>query len=498
MTLKQVLLGILTLLAIAIMGGSLLSSITQPQIQNRLELYQTNLLLHATEWQPEANSNSSFTTLQKGITGEDGIKTALQQYEDTQESAQTRLNQAQALPELIPASELNQIQDFLAKITVETGILQAETGDIPSALSNWNTVIEGNTNSLATETAQVLAGIWSQPGKIFPNAESILNQNLDGWFRYQALSQLYQLQEREQALATLQIEEQAIAEQALTKLLIVSAIPGVGLFLGTILLIILAVQWLLNRKESILSRNSNTQWSVPWNWEIILQVFLLGFFLVGQLIVPIVFSIVFQSFNLQPATFAPRYKAIYVLITYLILMSGGLSVLYFSIQSFFPLPEGWFQFNWRKNWFSWGFGGYLTALPLVILVSLINQQIWDGQGGSNPILPIALENRDGLALFIFFITASVAAPIFEEIFFRGFLLPSLTRYLPVWGAILLSSLVFAAAHLNISEVIPLATLGIILGVVYTRSRNLLSSMLLHGLWNSGTLLSLYILGSGTN
>jgi uncharacterized protein len=38
-------------------------------------------------------------------------------------------------------------------------------------------------------------------------------------------------------------------------------------------------------------------------------------------------------------------------------------------------------------------------------------------------------------------------------------------------------------------------LGIILGVVYTRSRNLLSSILLHSLWNSGTLLSLFVLGS---
>jgi hypothetical protein len=498
MTLKQVLLGILTLLAIAILGGSLLSSITQPQIQNRLELYQTNLLLHTTEWQPEADADSSLVALQQGITGKDGVKTALEQYEETQEYTQTRFNQAQALSELTPTPEFNQIKNFLAEVSVKTGILQAETGEIQSALSTWETVIERNLNASATETAQVLVGIWSQPAKILPNAESVLNQNLEGWFRYQALSQLYQLQEREQALAALQIKEQEIARQALTKLLIVSAIPGIGLFLGTLLLLSLGVQWLLKRKDSILAQNSSIKWSVPWNWETILQVFLLGFFLVGQLVVPIVFSLVFQSFNLKPATFSPRSQAVYVLVTYLILMSGGLSVLYFSIQSFFPLPEGWFQFNGRKNWFFWGLGGYLTALPLVILVSLINQQIWDGQGGSNPILPIALENQDSWALLIFFITASVAAPVFEEILFRGFLLPSLTRYFPVWGAILLSSLIFAVAHLNISEVLPLTTLGIILGVVYTRSRNMLSSMLLHGLWNSGTLLSLYVLGSGTN
>lgn len=97
-------------------------------------------------------------------------------------------------------------------------------------------------------------------------------------------------------------------------------------------------------------------------------------------------------------------------------------------------------------------------------------------------------------LGIFFFTAAVLAPVFEEIIFRGFLLPALTRYFPVSVAIILSSLLFAIAHLNVSEILPLFVLGSILGLVYSRSRNLLSSMILHSLWNSGTLLSLFILG----
>ena len=160
-----------------------------------------------------------------------------------------------------------------------------------------------------------------------------------------------------------------------------------------------------------------------------------------------------------------------------------------------PLPEGWFRFNWRSNWFLWGFGGYLVALPLVILVSLINQQIWQGQGGSDPLLYLALQAQDKVALAILFVTAAIAAPVFEEIMFRGFLLPSLTRYLSVSTSIVISGLIFAIAHLSLSEVLPLTVLGIILGTVYTRSRNLLAPMLLHSLWNSGTLLSLFILGS---
>jgi hypothetical protein len=192
-----------------------------------------------------------------------------------------------------------------------------------------------------------------------------------------------------------------------------------------------------------------------------------------------------------------RLKAFYILASYVLLAAGGLLVLYLSVKQFLPLPEGWFWADWRGFWFVWGAGGYFVALPLVIVVSLINQRLWQGQGGSNPILPIALDNRDSVALAVFFLTASVAAPVFEEIMFRGFLLPSLTRYLPVWGAIAASSLLFAVAHLNLSEVLPLATLGAVLGFVYTRTRNLLASMLLHSLWNSGTLLSLFVLGSGS-
>ena len=113
-------------------------------------------------------------------------------------------------------------------------------------------------------------------------------------------------------------------------------------------------------------------------------------------------------------------------------------------------------------------------------------------------MQLVLRSQDSLALMMFFFTAAIAAPLFEEILFRGFLLPSLTRYLPVWGSILVSSLLFAAAHLSLSEIIPLTSLGIVLGIVYTRSRNLLAPMLLHSLWNSGTLLSLFIVGSSAS
>lgn len=105
-----------------------------------------------------------------------------------------------------------------------------------------------------------------------------------------------------------------------------------------------------------------------------------------------------------------------------------------------------------------------------------------------------LKEQDPITLLIFFSTAAIAAPLFEEILFRGFLLPSLTRYMSVGWAIALSGFIFAAAHLSLSEVLPLMLLGCLLGFIYTRSRNLLSPIVLHSLWNSATMLGLFILG----
>ena len=160
-----------------------------------------------------------------------------------------------------------------------------------------------------------------------------------------------------------------------------------------------------------------------------------------------------------------------------------------------PFQNGWFRVKVLEKWWLWGLSGYMVAVPLVIGVSVVNQAIWQGRGGSNPLLQTVLEEGDSFALGVFFVTAAIAAPIFEEILFRGFILPSLTRYTSTWGAIALSSFIFAAAHLSVSEILPLMVLGMVLGFVYTRSKNLLAPMMVHSLWNSATMIGLFVLGS---
>jgi hypothetical protein len=531
MTLKRLALTLLTILVVVQLGFSLLASWNAPQITDRLQLYQTDLLLQATELQSEDLPLEENEALRQALLGEEPLKTALEQYQSVHETAEKNLEQFQAQrqelsratdmssgSELVPAptpAPLRQVdlaiqrqQQLIDQLDLRIGIIQTQRDQVQAALDIWhplaaepgdaiatNTATRQNQTNLAT-TAGILLGLWSDPPQLLPDAEPVLQENLEGWFRFRALTRLYELQQRPEALAELQQEEQAIAQQTIIKLALVGTLPLVGALVGASLLIGLLVQRWLKGKQAILAQNSDVTWETPWDGETTWQVLIVGFFFLGQFVMPRLLQLLIALVPGGFALFGSRAEAVSVLVSYVLLAGLSLSVLYFSIKPYFPLPQDWFRFQGKSRWYLWGLGGYLVALPLMILVSLINQQIWQGEGGSNPLLQIVLEERDPISLAIFFFTAAVAAPVFEETLFRGFLLPSLTRYVPVGGAIALSALVFATAHLSLSEVLPLATLGIVLGVVYTRSRDLLAAILLHSLWNSITMIGLFILGSG--
>jgi uncharacterized protein len=520
-SLRRIVLSVLTVFILIKLIFSLIGTIDRPQIQGKFELYQTNLVLVASEWKPTSDLEG-LGALQTSIVGTDFLKSATQQYQTARESdvlAIERLNLS--LSELAAsATDANskqsvQIQTNLIKQTISSaqieidkidlriGILQSARKQPARAIETWHKVITDSQQSTSKNVAASLIDIWKEPSGIdkntAPQIEAEIRSNFDNWFRDRVLAQLYTDLDDKTELAQLKLAEQVKAENALIKLALITiprvviGISGLGLIIFfAIRLIIRLIQQRADRSFSaILLENINIPWSTPWDGEMIWQVFILGFFFVGQFLLPAVFS----TF-INPAILTTRGQGIYVFSSYILMSGLAIGVLYVSIKSYFPLPADWFKFNWKSNWLLWGIGGYLVATPIVIVFSILNEKIWQGQGGSNPLLQIVLEGKDSIALLLFFLTAAVAAPLFEEFLFRGFLLPSLTRYMPNWVAIGMSGLIFGVAHLSLSEIVPLTTLGIILGIVYVRTRNLLAPMLLHSLWNSSTLVSLYILGSG--
>nr|WP_017710996.1 type II CAAX endopeptidase family protein [Prochlorothrix hollandica] len=537
---KRIILWLLTLFAIALLGSSLLASFNQPQVQGRLELYQTNLLLAASEWQGDPN-DEAVALLRQQVLGDEPRTISLQQY---QQARQSVLKLRQENPSLVSSLGKN----WTEEVTLKQGILEAVVGNETAALEQWQTLVTPGDSAPFGAIAQVLTGLWDSPPQILPQAETQIQTDLTGWFQRQSLQRLYQLQQRSRSLEQLQQAQQQAAESALMKLLLISVMPILGGMVGLVAIIGLGIQsW---RKASRPDKASGTQthatptgepgepgasepgagepgaaipgasmaalteipvlgeswgrspWLVPWDGETTWEVLVVGFFFVGQIVVSqILAPVLLLGLKQVPSLTDPandlRAKAIYVLLVYFAMALGVIGVLYNAIKAYLPLPPSWFALRWGGNWVVWGVGGYLMALPLVTLTALINQQIWQGQGGSNPILSLALENKDNVALACFFATAAIAAPLFEEFLFRGFLLASLTRYFSSWGAIALSALIFSIAHLSLSEVLPLFVLGAVLGYVYRRSQNLLAPMLLHSLWNSATLAGLVILGSGS-
>ncbi|YAI81808.1 MAG: CPBP family intramembrane glutamic endopeptidase [cyanobacterium endosymbiont of Rhopalodia sterrenbergii] len=531
MSIKRLILLVLTIISLIPVLFSLINSIEQPQVQVNLELYQTNLILQSSEFFGEysnvdqTKANFNFAEIKKVLIGKTPYKVVSDKYKTALETSQKNLNRLENQfktttnksvsvdikdspihSSVNPVYSVNQEQlkndinsqkQIINRLKLELGILKIKQGEISKAIESWQSILttnnENNLDSKIRVVADILTNLWNENPEILSNAELRIQDDLHGWFSYQALTKLYTLQDRQADLIALKNHQKEKANLATITLIWISIIPVLLGITGFSLFIFLLAQLLLKKHSSILYFGKNLSWKVPWDAETIWQILIVGFFFFGQIIFPIVFN--FFPFN--PTNFDLRQKAFYILLSYLSLTLAGLFVLYQSIKSYFPLPKDWFRFDIKSNWLTWGVGGYLVALPLVIIVSLINQQIWNGQGGSNPLLFLALEAQDTVVLAIFYFTASLVAPFYEEIMFRGFLLPSLTRYVPVWAAITISSFIFAIAHLNLSEVLPLAILGMVLGVVYTRSRNLLSSMLVHSLWNSGTLLNLFLLGSSS-
>ena len=517
MTIKRVVLALLTIFALFQIGSSLNNSFSQPQIGGRLELYQTNLILHVAEFKANSTDDFDLNSAANSLVGEDPYSAAGKKYQQVREqsvvsldnfkSQLQQLDKAQADSDSNVSSQIDiakksqitgqiaQLEQFINEIDLKQGILTAVQGKPDDAIALWESEIDrigDNENSYA-QTAALLTLLWQdKTPSVTTDAVTLITNNLDSWFRYQTLAKYDEVNNLTQDLALLQEQELQTAANSVVKLAVISGLPFFGLIFGTILLIFIAIQRLLKKENSLIATNAANNWETPWDWEITWQVLIVGFFFITQFVIPLLLGI----FNINPVNSSLRVKSFYVLGTYLAMALGGISVLYLSIKSFLPLPKDWFKFKLLDNWLAWGIGGYVAAIPLVLLVSVINQQIWQGQGGSNPLLLLALQAQDKVVLLIFFVTSSIAAPIFEEIMFRGFLLPSLTRYVSVTNAIIISGFIFAVAHLSLSEVLPLATLGIVLGFVYTRSRNLLAPMLLHCLWNSGTLISLFVLGSG--
>src|SRR6476659_3398361 len=94
-------------------------------------------------------------------------------------------------------------------------------------------------------------------------------------------------------------------------------------------------------------------------------------------------------------------------------------------------------------------------------------------------------------LWIQILLIAIAAPIGEEVCFRGMLFGGLRERLPMWAAGLISATLFGLLHVTtgISVVPRLIAFGFLLALVYERTGSIVPGILLHMLNNSVALLA---------
>ncbi len=164
-----------------------------------------------------------------------------------------------------------------------------------------------------------------------------------------------------------------------------------------------------------------------------------------------------------------------------------------------------FQAGWRGFGLVTGFarrdliitGATLLALWPLVMGSLFWSEILVraalGDSAIHDHSAIALLENEALPTWIHWLvilTAAVLAPIAEEMFFRGILQ---TRFFNALhsrrGAVIATALCFAIMHGDQpAAVLPIAVLGIILGVLYEMTGSLLAPILVHTLFNTKSLL----------
>lgn len=131
----------------------------------------------------------------------------------------------------------------------------------------------------------------------------------------------------------------------------------------------------------------------------------------------------------------------------------------------------------------------LVAISLTYLVSGVTRLLLEWSGWQHPAnhqmldWMAQLSDRPGLRAMAI-ISATILAPMFEELFFRGHLQTALVGLLPNrWAGIAITSFLFASIH-DWWTIPPIFVLSMCLGAIYERTNNLWMPVAMHVAFNA--------------
>ena len=104
-------------------------------------------------------------------------------------------------------------------------------------------------------------------------------------------------------------------------------------------------------------------------------------------------------------------------------------------------------------------------------------------GSGSKMFSFINANGGALEMSGFLLLALIVGPIMEEVVFRGYLQSSLTKRIPAWAAILITSVVFTAGHSPMILWPMYFLFSITWGWIYLRTESLKMAILIHVLSN---------------
>ncbi|WP_231687688.1 CPBP family intramembrane glutamic endopeptidase [Bacillus sp. CHD6a] len=130
----------------------------------------------------------------------------------------------------------------------------------------------------------------------------------------------------------------------------------------------------------------------------------------------------------------------------------------------------------------------VSSILLVVIMDML------GIGVDNSKSESLKEQVTWFTFTIGFLSAAVISPIYEEIFYRGFLYKWIRGKWGVGAGLMVSSLIFTVVHIPTYNTLPVNFLsGVIFAWTYEKSGSIVPGMIIHGVFN-GLAVVLTVLG----
>ncbi len=205
---------------------------------------------------------------------------------------------------------------------------------------------------------------------------------------------------------------------------------------------------------------------------------LLGGYFAAQIILAIIMGLYIYVLKQDFTT-----SSGFLLIAYL--LSLGLPILFFDL--FVTRPKG-FKLNF--NFSSKPLFTYILIFTMMFGMMLISEFLTNLIPTTGPVFGWLylkfMQQMDSISMdyAAMVIMVAVFAPLFEEILFRGIILKAmLNKGVSPKKAIFFSALIFGAIHGYPWQFLGAFLLGLVLGLVYWKTKSLLMSILLHSFNN---------------